>query len=52
MLSHDLVSSLVWPVGFLVAAACYLLLNLVWPVRRVNERAESTSIASKKDPEK
>ncbi|KAJ7357134.1 NCS1 nucleoside transporter family [Mycena albidolilacea] len=51
-ISATYIYSLVWPVGFLVAAACYLLLNLAWPVRRVNERAESTSIASNKDLEK
>jgi len=45
--------SLVWPVGVIVAAACYLLLNLVWPVRQAQERAASPSIiTSDEDPEK
>ncbi|KAJ6519596.1 NCS1 nucleoside transporter family, partial [Mycena sanguinolenta] len=46
------VFSLVWPVGVIVAATCYLLLNLVWPARPAREgRAASPSMTSEGDPE-
>ncbi|KAJ7932632.1 NCS1 nucleoside transporter family [Mycena leptocephala] len=46
------VFSVVWPVGLIVAAICYLLFNVVWPVRRPLERTASPSISSDGDPEK
>ncbi|KAF7339661.1 hypothetical protein MSAN_02181100 [Mycena sanguinolenta] len=47
------VFSLVWPVGAIVAATCYLLLNLVWPDHQAHEgRAASPSMTSDGDPEK
>ncbi|KAJ7275269.1 NCS1 nucleoside transporter family [Mycena haematopus] len=46
------VFSLVWPVGVIVAATCYFLLNLMWPVRQAHERSASPSMTSDGDPEK
>ncbi|KAJ7042474.1 NCS1 nucleoside transporter family [Mycena alexandri] len=44
--------SLVWPVGIIAAGACYLLFNIVWPVRPLQSQSASPSVASDGDPEK
>ncbi|KAJ6574876.1 NCS1 nucleoside transporter family [Mycena capillaripes] len=46
------VFSLVWPVGVVVAAICYLTFNVAWPVRESPERPASPSTVSEGDPEK
>ncbi|KAJ6604424.1 NCS1 nucleoside transporter family [Mycena vulgaris] len=49
------VFSVVWPVGVVVSATCYLLFNLAWPpagISHSENRTMAPSITSNDDPEK
>jgi hypothetical protein len=45
-------SSVVWPVGVVVAATCYLLANLVWPVNLKSDVDFAQNNSSDEDLEK
>ncbi|KAJ7130115.1 NCS1 nucleoside transporter family [Mycena crocata] len=44
--------SLVWPIGVVVGAVCYLFFNLAWPVVPQRQHLSTLSTASDEDPEK